>query len=198
MSSPTLDLDNQTLEKVSQLEVYNSNGDKVKFGSVFKDRKTVVVFIRHFFCGQYVMQIASTVRAEALQKANAGIVLVGCGEWELIKEYKADTGFEGDVFANPDRTLYRALGMVENLKQTPSGQPKASYITQSVLKTTLEATKHTFFHITQFSKSGNISQNGGELVLGPGLNCSYFHRMVHTQDHAELVEVMAAAGVDYP
>ncbi|VDB89113.1 unnamed protein product [Peniophora sp. CBMAI 1063] len=201
MSASTTELDTQTLEKAAQLEVYNEKGEKVKFGSIFKDKKTVVVFIRHFFCGickQYVSQISSTVRGEALQAANTDIVLVGCGEWELIKEYKEDTGFEGNVYANPDRSLYSAFGMVENLKQTPSGQPKASYITQSVWKTTLEATKHTLFHITQFSKSGNISQNGGELVLGPGLECSFFHRMVHTQDHAELTDIMRAAGVAYP
>lgn len=152
MSSASVEPDYQTLERVSQLEVYNSMGDKVKFGTIFEDRKIVIVFLReslkrpHFrlnlthplyilrsfllrgmccpttmqtcylahgfssflifpldlqggvetgdallmlmFRQQYVMQIASTVRVDALREANSGVVLVGCGEWELIKEYK--------------------------------------------------------------------------------------------------------------
>ena len=154
-STPT-EIDAQTLEKVSQLEVHDEKGDKVTFGSIFDSKKTVVVFIRGShdtttlciqsdcltsrskvissvgyvmpirvaadlrpsfaasyippaepfldlqgtyvgYVGlasalspfeQYVSQIASTVRTEALEEANVDVVLVGCGEWELIKEYK--------------------------------------------------------------------------------------------------------------
>ena len=46
MSSDSTDIGVETLEKASQLELYNEQGDKVTFGSIFEGKKTVVVFIR--------------------------------------------------------------------------------------------------------------------------------------------------------
>jgi len=43
--------DETTTKEASDLEVFDINGDKVKFGSIFASEKTIVVFIRHFFCG---------------------------------------------------------------------------------------------------------------------------------------------------
>jgi hypothetical protein len=37
--------DAETLSKGAELEVYDVKGEKVKFGELIKDRKTVVVFI---------------------------------------------------------------------------------------------------------------------------------------------------------
>ena len=37
--------DNATIREVSNLEVFDINGDKVKFGSIFEKQKTIVVFI---------------------------------------------------------------------------------------------------------------------------------------------------------
>jgi hypothetical protein len=64
-------------------------------------------------------------------------------------------------------------------------------------------------------KGGPFAQNGGELVLGPGLICQFAHRMQNTEDRERLspvwrifkperlidVEVetlMEKAGVAYP
>lgn len=42
--------------------------------------------------------------------------------------------FKGEMYADPDRKLYRALGMtIETLKQTPAGEEKRSYLKQSTL-----------------------------------------------------------------
>lgn len=38
-------------------------------------------------CQQYVSQLAS-VRQDALKDAGAKIVVIGCGEWKLIENYK--------------------------------------------------------------------------------------------------------------
>ena len=35
---------------------------------------------------QYVMQLAS-VRKDALEAANTRLVIIGCGDWKLIKNY---------------------------------------------------------------------------------------------------------------
>ena len=46
---------------------------------------------------------------------------------------KEQTGFSGDVYADPSRDLYQAFGLIENLKGTPTGQSRRSYLTRGVL-----------------------------------------------------------------
>jgi hypothetical protein len=52
--------------------------------------KVAVVFIRHFMCGlcQAYVHNLSLVPPEALQKAGASVVVVGCGEWEVLQTYR--------------------------------------------------------------------------------------------------------------
>jgi hypothetical protein len=48
-----------------------------------------------------------------------------------------DTEFQGDIYANPDRKLYDALGMVSNLQATPKGEEKRSYLKRGLLDNVL-------------------------------------------------------------
>jgi hypothetical protein len=45
------------------------------------------------------------------------------------------TGFQGPILADPDRTLYKTLGMIEHLARAPRGAEKKSYVTKGMLST---------------------------------------------------------------
>lgn len=45
---------------------------------------------------------------------------------------------------------------------------------------------------------GELGGLGGEFVVGPGLECSYAHRMRNTRDHAELGDILKAIGITVP
>ncbi|KAI0066751.1 hypothetical protein BV25DRAFT_1868301 [Artomyces pyxidatus] len=192
-------LEAKTLQDAANVEIWDINGKKVRFGSIFEQQKTVVVFIRHFFCGQFVSQL-TTVKKDALEAASTKIVLVGCGDWKLIENYKSETEFEGEIFANPDRKLYRALGMtIENLDGTPAGTQKRSYLKDGLFKVTVKSIWHGPLKKPQLiGKQGSLTQLGGDFVFGPGETCSYSSRMQHTEDHVEVSELMKVAGVAYP
>lgn len=38
------------------------------------------------------------------------------------------TEFQGELYADPLREIYHALGLVESLKMAPSGEPRKSYV----------------------------------------------------------------------
>ncbi|KAI0289318.1 hypothetical protein B0F90DRAFT_858555 [Multifurca ochricompacta] len=46
-----------------------------------------------------------------------------------------------------------------------------------------------------WERGGDATQLGGEFVLGPGMSCTYAHRMQTTTGHAPILDVLAAAGV---
>ncbi|KII93005.1 hypothetical protein PLICRDRAFT_35174 [Plicaturopsis crispa FD-325 SS-3] len=201
MGNPVAALDAETVAAAAELHILDANGHKVLFGSVYEDQKTILVFIRHFFCGncqQYVTQLAS-VPQDAVSQAGVKVVVVGCGGWQPIKEYAETTGFRGEIYADPSRKLYHALGMTtETLATTPAGQPRRSYLTSSVLANALRSIwTGPMKNPTLIGKQGSLSQLGGDFVFGPGNQCSFAHRMQHTEDHIEVEDLMRSAGVAY-
>ncbi|KAG6810528.1 hypothetical protein H0H92_011446 [Tricholoma furcatifolium] len=185
--------DAETLSSVSKLEILNSTGEKVAFGSLFESQRTIVVFIRHFFCGMFVEKLAE-ISDEALETAGTKIVVIGCGDWQPIQSYAGKvminftmeplskaialwpetTGFTGPIYADPSRALYHALGMtITNLETTPSGEQRKSYLTKGVLSNAMSSIWNgPLKHPNLIGKQGNISQLGGEFVLGPGTHAS--------------------------
>ncbi|KAH8997130.1 AhpC/TSA antioxidant enzyme-domain-containing protein [Lactarius hatsudake] len=193
-------IDAKALETATDIHVFDKKGGKVRFGDIFNDQKTIVVFIRAYYATRaamraYIHQYVSQLATEASTK----IVVVGCGDWSLIEGYQKNTGFKGELYANPDRKLYDTLGLVSNLQTTPKGEERRSYLTRSLLSGTLWSIwRGPLKNPLNVGKQGNISQNGGDFVFGPGASCSYSSRMKHTEDHVEVSELMKAAGVSYP
>lgn len=72
-------------------------------------------------------QLAS-VKQEALDAAGVQLVVVGCGQHQLLRNYAENTGFQGRIYADPERALYRLFGMTETLAVTPAGQERKSYL----------------------------------------------------------------------
>ncbi|KAF8481544.1 hypothetical protein DFH94DRAFT_628877, partial [Russula ochroleuca] len=145
---------------------------------------------------QYVSQL-TTVREDALKEAPAKMALVGCGDWGLIETYKKDTEFKGEIYANPDRKLYDSLGLISNLQTTPKDEEKRSYLKRGFLNNTLWSIwRGPFKNPSHIGKQGNISQLGGDFILGPGM---HFHSPDrHTSLSMVVSELMKAAGVAYP
>ncbi|KAH7920370.1 hypothetical protein BV22DRAFT_808796 [Leucogyrophana mollusca] len=221
MSNTNTDLPDQVAtSQAAQLDVLDSEGKPVKFESLLQDKTTVVVFIRHFFCGScqdYVTQLAS-VRPEALDAARARLVVIGCGDWQPIQHYKEVTNLQSPIYADPTRALYRALGVTtENLATTPARQERRSYLRKGDVANALASIwRGPFKNPSLMGKQGNISQLGGEFVFqvrpgkgeggtiggiegdGERMRCTYASRMQHTQDHTEVTDLMRAAGVEYP
>ncbi|KNZ80766.1 hypothetical protein J132_04271 [Termitomyces sp. J132] len=190
--------DADTLTNAAKLQILDSQGAKVTFGSLFEKQKTIVVFIRHFFCGSFVEQLAS-IPHDILDKADVKLAVVGCGDWQPIQSYANTTKFSGPIYADPSRSLYRALGMnIEKLEGTPPVQQRKSYLTTGPLKNAMKSIwKGPLKHPNLLGKQGNISQLGGDFVLGPGLICSFAWRMQHTEDHVEIAELLEKAGLEY-
>ena len=74
------------------LSVTGENGEQILFGALFRDRKVVVIFIRHFwclFCHDYVRLISNNVIPEVLWKKGVDLIVIGNGAPGMIKAYKS-------------------------------------------------------------------------------------------------------------
>lgn len=56
-------------------------------------------------------------------------MVIGCGDYEPIKGYLELTGYQGSIYADPSRSVYRALDVtIESLARPPAGEQKKSYM----------------------------------------------------------------------
>ncbi|KAF7327130.1 hypothetical protein MKEN_00289500 [Mycena kentingensis (nom. inval.)] len=136
----------------------------------------------------------------ALARANTKIVLVGQGEWKVIQAFRDLTGFTGPIYAHPSQKLHSLFKFVETMALAPAGQ-KPKYMKQlthwgNFMRGWAE-TQGVFRFPSLLFSAGPPTLNGGDLVLGPGNQCAFFHRMQNTQDHVEVVDLMRHAGVMY-
>ena len=49
----------EALKKAGEVEIFDENGTKIKFGSLYADQKALIIFIRHFFCGNCMVFLFS-------------------------------------------------------------------------------------------------------------------------------------------
>ncbi|CAK5265699.1 unnamed protein product [Mycena citricolor] len=185
------------LQQAAFLPVISESGVRISFGRLFREQKTIVCFIRHFWCPlcqDYMFSISRNVSPKVLDDAGVDLVIVSNGSFEMIKAYRKIFKTPFEVYTDPTHEVYNALGMT---LQTMEKGPKGNYIRHGLLggigMVVANAVKSG---MPVWKAGGEISQLGGEFVLGPGITCSWAHRMRYTRDHIPILQVIAEAGVD--
>lgn len=192
------------LQSAANCTVLTETGMSVRFGDLFKDRKTIVCFIRHFYCPSCQDYMASISRITPAQLDALGLklIVVGCGSWKMISGYRKSLpskhahGFPFPIYSDPTRALYHHMGMN---KTSMSPGKRGNYIQHSAGINVYYSIKRTMPNVPLFAAPGALGALGGEFVLGPGAKtCSYTHRMKATREHAELADILKAIGVTIP
>jgi hypothetical protein len=47
----------ETLQQAGNLDILDENGTEIKFSTLYSNKKTLVIFIRHFMCGNCMVNI---------------------------------------------------------------------------------------------------------------------------------------------
>jgi len=116
------------ITQAASLQVIKENGKRVTFGSLFSNTRTIVVFIRHFWCPlcqDYMSSLKSIVKpemlsawpsgsdgnSEDLKKRLVSFVVIGNGAFGMIHKYKQMFGLPFEVYTDPAMAIYKMLGM---------------------------------------------------------------------------------------
>ncbi|KAF8071747.1 hypothetical protein FPV67DRAFT_894675 [Lyophyllum atratum] len=216
------------LARAAALPVVAASGLRVPFGSLFATRRTVVVFVRHFWCPlcqDYISSVVETVQpgvmfasegeGEGGGSERVDLVVISNGAPAFISKYRQVFGLSCQVYTDPALAVYTALGMARAVPSqsqlqctavgegsdvcTPPSVQDGGYVRHGmvggiamVLVRALKA------GMPVWEKGGDIHQLGGEFVLGPGLKCTYAHRMQSPKGHAPIRDVLFAAGIRLP
>ncbi|KAK1232638.1 hypothetical protein PQX77_004200 [Marasmius sp. AFHP31] len=187
----------EQLEEASNLFVISESGVRTRFGQLWRDQKTIVIFIRHFLCPlcqDYMISISRNVSPDVLKKERVKLVVVGNGHYDLIRSYRRIFRTPFEVYTDPTLEIYVALGMT--LRTVEKG-PKAQYVRHGTIGGVGMVVANAIkTGMPVWKDHGKITQLGGEFILGPGVEYSFSHRMRFTRSHLPILDVVKEAGVD--
>jgi hypothetical protein len=81
------------LALAADLPVIAASGLRLRFGDLWRKRRTVVLFLRHFWCPadqDYMYSVSRHVNMEALERAGVGLVVIGCGAPGMLRAYRRE------------------------------------------------------------------------------------------------------------
>ncbi|KAM7093898.1 peroxiredoxin-like 2C isoform 3-T3 [Molossus nigricans] len=108
---------------VAELPVLDASGRRVPFGALFRERRAVVIFVRHFLCytcKEYVEDLAKVPKS-FLQEADVTLIVIGQSSYHHIEPFCKLTGYCHEIYVDPEREIYKRLGMKRGEEISSSG-----------------------------------------------------------------------------
>ncbi|KAL4576551.1 hypothetical protein LXL04_012647 [Taraxacum kok-saghyz] len=181
----------ETGSLLERVEVLDLNGNSIVISDLWKDRKAVVAFARHFgcvLCRKRADMLAA--KKDTMDASGVALVLIGPGSADQARAFSEQTGFKGaEVYADPSYASYKALSFVSGV--TTTFTPGAAL---KIIEAYMEGYRQDWelsFEKDTRTKGG--WQQGGIMVAGPGIsNISYIHKDKEAGDDPNIQDILKA------
>ncbi|MGH7400203.1 MAG: SelL-related redox protein, partial [Candidatus Rokuibacteriota bacterium] len=174
-------MDDLLAAALGQMTVLDETGTAVSLGRFWIERPVVLAFVRHLgciFCRQQVAGLSK--RVPEIERRGGILVVVAPAKPEHIAGFRESTGYQGALFVDPALRAFKTAGLVHSRAST--------YHPLAVLKG-IRAMAQGF---RQVGRQGDVVQQGGTFVLGPGDRVRYEWRDRYAGDNPDLDEVVEA------
>uniref|UniRef100_A0A8C5SQ23 Peroxiredoxin like 2C n=1 Tax=Laticauda laticaudata TaxID=8630 RepID=A0A8C5SQ23_LATLA len=179
----------------AQRLVEDAVGKRIPFGTLYKDQKTIVIFLRHFLCyvcKEYVEDLGK-IPKKFLQDANVRLVVIGQSAHHHIRPFCNLTGYPHEIYVDPQREIYEILGMKRG--ESSSSAVHSPHVKSSWLSGSIKSMWRAMIS-PAFDFQGDPAQQGGTFILGPGDEIHFVHLDQNRLDHIPINTVLQLAGVE--
>ncbi|XP_054034262.1 peroxiredoxin-like 2C isoform X1 [Dryobates pubescens] len=182
------------LQEAARCLVLDANGRSIPFKALYAERKAIVLFVRNFLCytcKEYVEDLAKVPKA-FLHEANVRLIVIGQSSYHHIKPFCSLTGYTHEMYVDPQREIYKTLGMKrgeDNNASVQSPHVKSNMLLGSIRSMWRAMTGPAF------DFQGDPAQQGGALILGPGNEVHFLHLDKSRLDHVPINTILQLAGV---
>jgi hypothetical protein len=203
--------DRATLAAVYDLPIYAADGSFRPFGSLYDPAyalhtRQLVLFVRHFYCGAcqaYLQCLAKSITKDDYFAIPipTSIIVIGCGQPDLIPHYKKFTSCPFPIFADPSRQLFKKLGMVLSAnigRERPEYMKDisaAAWLAGQVKTIRQSLREEDGIRKRDIIRGGNPMQIGGEFLFEDG-EVVWCHRMRNYRNHAEVAQLRKLLELD--
>ena len=174
-------MDDLLAAALAQVTVQDETGAAVSFKGLWAERTVVLAFVRHLgciFCRQQVAGLSK--RVPEIERRGGTLVVVAPSKSEHIAGFRESTGYKGALLVDPTLRAFKTAGLVRGRGST--------YHPLAVLKGVWAMAQG----FRQVGRQGDIVQQGGTFVLGPGDRVRYEWRYRYAGHHPDLDEVVEA------
>ncbi|XP_041643670.1 peroxiredoxin-like 2C [Cheilinus undulatus] len=189
--TPSVDI---CLEDVEDCLIYDRHGVPIPFKKLYQDRKSVIIFVRNFLCyscKEYVDDLSKIPR-ETLEEADIRLVVVGQSAYHHIEPFCSLTGYPYEIYVDPERNIYQKMGMKREEIFTDSANPSPhvkSGLFMGQMKSIWRAMTSPLFDF-----QGDLQQQGGSIIAGPGSQVHFVHFDTNRLDHMPINWLLQLAG----
>ncbi|XP_047332137.1 thioredoxin-like protein AAED1, chloroplastic [Impatiens glandulifera] len=180
----------EVADVLDRVQVFDLSGNSILISDLWKDRKAVVAFARHFGCVLCRKRADYLVaKKDRMDASGVALVLIGPGSVEQAKTFSEQTKFVGEVYADPSYSSYAALGFVSGLSTIFT--PGAGL---NVIQAYIDGYRQDWaLSFEKDTRTRGGWQQGGIIVAGPGkANVSYVHRDKEAGDDPDIDDILKA------
>ncbi|KAM3217424.1 Thioredoxin-like protein AAED1, chloroplastic [Capsicum annuum] len=179
-----------TINVLDDVQVFDLKGQGIPISDLWKDRKAVVAFARHFGC------VLCRIRADYLaaekdkmDAAGVALVLIGPGTVDQARKFYEQTNFKGEVYADPSYRSYEALRFVSGI--TTTFTPGAGL---KIIQAYMDGYRQDWeLSFEKDTRTRGGWRQGGIIVAGPGKNnITYIHKDKEAGDDPDIREILSA------
>ncbi|XP_042529334.1 peroxiredoxin-like 2C, partial [Dipodomys spectabilis] len=127
-----------------------------------------------------------------LKEADVTLIVIGQASYHHIEPFCKLTGYSHEICVDPEREIYKRLGMKRGEEIASSGQ--SPHIKSNLLWGSLWSLWRAV-NSPLFDFQGDPTHQGGSLILGPGNNIHFIHRDKNRLDHKPINSVLQLVGV---
>ncbi|KAD1462639.1 hypothetical protein E3N88_42791 [Mikania micrantha] len=177
-----------SIELLERVDVFDLNGNSVLISDLWKDRKAVVAFARHFGC-VLCRKRADMLAAKKDRMDASGVALVLIGPGSVDQHNDEYFLFVAEVYADPSYASYKALNFVSGV--TTTFTPGAAL---KIIEAYMEGYRQDWeLSFEKDTRTRGGWQQGGIIVAGPGIsNISYIHKDKEAGDDPDVEELLQA------
>lgn len=178
MSKLTPDFDTKEL---ALTQVITSTGETVPLNSLYKD-SVLLVFVRHFGCVGCTMQMrALAPRLEEFHTLGIPTVVVGNGEAKYIQGFIERFQLQNkpiQIVTDPSLTIFKIAKFKRSFWATYGPLALWDYV------------KGFVAGVLQKTFEGDLTQQGGTILLNKSQEVVYYHQNQHVTDLSNLSDVV--------
>ncbi|XP_039237634.1 peroxiredoxin-like 2C isoform X2 [Pipra filicauda] len=140
-------------------------------------------------------------RAASLEEANVRLIVIGQSSYHHIKPFCSLTGYTHEMYVDPQREIYKTLGMKRGEGNNISDNNiwwfclvRSPHVKSNAL---LGSIRSIWRAMTgpAFDFQGDPAQQGGALIIGPGNEVHFLHLDKNRLDHVPINTILQLAGV---
>ncbi|KAG7490831.1 hypothetical protein JOB18_042932 [Solea senegalensis] len=183
------------LQDVEESLIYDRHGVSFPFKRLCQDRKSIIIFVRSFLCyscKEYVDDLGK-IPIETLEDADIRLIVIGQCDYHHIEPFCALTGYPHEMYVDPQRCIYQKLGMKTEERFTDCAK-RSPHVKSSVFVGQMRSIWRAMTSPI-FDFQGDLHQQGGAIIAGPGSQVHFSHFDMNRLDHMPITWLLQLAGV---